>query len=252
MLNERKQKKSNIPYFPSFRKSHEDSRVFFHFVLASWLVFCRHIRMVQECSSNALETTLQGQCAMHGLKKFEEISESDKQKITKYFFEFCNEFESMFNVEVFLCGGTFLGALRDKDFIPYDDDIDIHYFVGESSIKYINKFCSKICKKYNSLGRLRQHIKSCHYHVWFEDNVHFADVFPAWTEKGIFRCGGMGNRVCDGLVSEDVLPLKKIEFRNFNFKIPNNPEKFAEWMWGETWKIPKSTNKRIGHTDYIL
>ncbi len=189
---------------------------------------------------------------MHGQAKFGNMTESSKQKITKSLFEFCNELELMFDIEVFLCGGTFLGAYRDKDFIPYDDDIDIHYFVGESNVKDIKKFCSKICEKYKSLGRLRQHIKSCHYHVWFKDKVYFADMFPAWTENGMFRCGGMGNRVCAGLMAEDVLPLKKIEFNSFYFKIPNSPEKFAEWMWGKTWKIPKCTNQRVGHIDYIL
>ena len=42
-------------------------------------------------------------------------------EIAKYFVSFCREN----NIQIFLCGGACLGAIRHQGFIPWDDDIDI-------------------------------------------------------------------------------------------------------------------------------
>ncbi|MEQ7216568.1 LicD family protein [Enterococcus asini] len=48
-----------------------------------------------------------------------EIHEAEL-KIAKYFIDICKEN----NLEYFILGGTFLGAVRHKGFIPWDDDMD--------------------------------------------------------------------------------------------------------------------------------
>ena len=45
------------------------------------------------------------------------------------------------NIPYFLAAGTFLGAVRHKGFIPWDDDIDI--YVMNSDMKRLKKICKK-------------------------------------------------------------------------------------------------------------
>lgn len=42
-------------------------------------------------------------------------------EILKFFSQFCEEN----NLRYYMIGGTMLGAIRHKEFIPWDDDIDI-------------------------------------------------------------------------------------------------------------------------------
>ena len=49
-----------------------------------------------------------------------EIKELELQMLS-VFSEFCKAH----NLTYYLCGGTLLGAVRHKGFIPWDDDIDV-------------------------------------------------------------------------------------------------------------------------------
>ena len=53
----------------------------------------------------------------HKLSKLQE----EELKIFKIFIDICEKYKFKY----FICGGSFLGAVRHKGFIPWDDDIDV-------------------------------------------------------------------------------------------------------------------------------
>lgn len=55
-----------------------------------------------------------------------EYSKKKLQELTLDAFKFTKEFLSQHNLRYIACGGTVLGAVRHKGFIPWDDDIDIY------------------------------------------------------------------------------------------------------------------------------
>ena len=55
----------------------------------------------------------------------QEISLEEIKKIELELLSYVDSVCKKENIRYFLCGGTLLGAVRHKGFIPWDDDIDI-------------------------------------------------------------------------------------------------------------------------------
>ena len=75
----------------------------------------------------------------------EKLSLKDLQhlelEIFKYFISLCEKYK----LRYFLAGGTLLGAIRHKGFIPWDDDIDV--LMPRTDYDRLQNIGKKLCDK---------------------------------------------------------------------------------------------------------
>jgi GR25 family glycosyltransferase involved in LPS biosynthesis len=143
--------------------------------------------------------------------------------------------------------GTLLGVIREGKFIEHDNDIDIGVFIDD----YNQEVEEEILKKFKLKHRLGS--LETGYEVSFthsETNVNI-DIFVYYTEKDFIwspsffgLCDNAKNKMCRWKFSP--FNLKKIEFLNRMFNIPDNPELYLTESYGKDWKIPKKFNYTQG------
>ena len=132
----------------------------------------------------------------------------------------------------YLAYGTLLGAVREKDFIKGDEDIDVYVHDEKNLLRIIPELYKndiKICRT----------DKNTLYSFMYHDGC-FVDVYTLRRYK--FSLWG---RKCFNLAGcatpkKYLVKTQKIEFLNEQFDCPNEPEKILEFWYGEDWREPKS------------
>jgi len=133
--------------------------------------------------------------------------------------------------------GTLLGAIREKDFIPHDDDVDFAVILEGVGPDELNAACDKFVETLNDAGvKAKRGHAACPLIHCHRNPITY----------DIFILGRVGDTVFWphaklAVVPEraDIfLPTKVIEFKGEAFDGPFDPKAVCEARYGKDWHIP--------------
>ena len=167
----------------------------------------------------------------------------NKKLAKEILFELKEIFDSN-KVKFFLAFGTCLGAIREKDFIDNDDDIDLGFFENADFNKLKKEFVEKGYKLYPhnlkgaELSLVKEGLK--------------IDLAKYYKSKDIYYCYSFNSKCIVVLPKENLYILKEIEFLGSKFLVPSLVEKYLEYTYTKSWKEKKPLYQMWVHTPNLI
>jgi hypothetical protein len=131
-----------------------------------------------------------------------------------------------------LAYGSLLGAVRDKGFLPHDDDVDVIYHDGSTSHEEMLARRGDLVEKFKALGFRMGRWKNDNFSLR-QGNISL-DIFPTWRE---------GNKLYtmrkypqyEAIALKHVLPTSRIDFYGRSYPAPADAKAFLKWRYGSGW-----------------
>lgn len=194
-------------------------------------------------------------------KDIKNIKSSQKKMslMLKEFDRICNKYK----IKYFLIGGSLIGALSYKGWIPWDGDIDLEicdedYQLFKDVIKkelpkgmwFQNHETDKhYTKNNNIIGKIRD-LNSCYIEYtnnggkdWHNGLQIDINKYKTIGDKIIFQ----DNLKVDYLKKHDIYPLRRVPFEDFYVNVMNNSEKYLNKNYSKNWYKNLPIKKRYPH-----
>jgi|TARA_B110000263_G_C15276276_1_gene496050 hypothetical protein len=141
------------------------------------------------------------------------------------------------NVKFLLGSGSCLGAIREKNFITWDDDVDLFSVIGEGDTTE------------DTAGMVAEAFRQNGYFVGEDEGSHSRILM---TIKNFIRLSVEFARITDNIIH--VYPgikfpaimftePKEISFLGEKFLVPNPPEEYLQIKYGSEWMVPKKAGE---------
>jgi lipopolysaccharide cholinephosphotransferase len=133
-------------------------------------------------------------------------------------------------IPMFLTFGTLLGALREKDFIDHDDDVDIGVFARDRNavLALVPELEKRGFKTYSVRGERVYKIKRRAIQL---------DLFFAVSKKTLRgRRWDLEGKAT--IAARHLDRLEEIEFLGHRFSVPDDPLGVVRSLYGRTWNVP--------------
>lgn len=175
---------------------------------------------------------------------------SKKELLTrKYeFLKICKILDKL-KINYFLQTGILLGAIRDKDLIPWDWDIEISVFSDEFD-KYIDIVADEIVKndfKIIKIIKKKKELK-IDFIGKYPRNVTGYTIF-AWNYSKIRDCYWRKNFIVS---SKFLNKFSQLNFFGRRFNCPHNPKEYLTYAYGNWRKPLRTLNKEVYFTKNFL
>ena len=152
-----------------------------------------------------------------------EITSEEQKEILIEMLKYVDEICRKNNINYFLSGGTLLGAIRHKGFIPWDDDVDIY-------VPY---------QEYRKLIDIMKQDSKCNVHNPY-DNEDYYYFFTKITDKRTILIENNFKRIKDMGVFLDIFPI---------YHLPNSDEEYSD-LFKKMKKLEKQYFRFYGFEKY--
>ena len=154
-----------------------------------------------------------------GVQRIDKVAALEDLKCLKTILDSCG-------VEFQLSAGTLLGAIREKDFIDHDEDIDL-IVLAEQKQQLFDALPQMIAENFKIARYDRRGLLSIIRGRLYID-FYF---FEKWKE---------GIRYCSGMVYPEELVVETMDynFKGVNVKIPKEYVNVLRYEYGDDWMTP--------------